>query len=60
MEHRVEPAEMEYKMYPVNCNDLLTYGEFVSSLFYRSIFIDLLTKLACKAVGVFCNANDDI
>ena len=61
---------MDYKMYPVICNDLLTHGEFVSSLFYRSIFIDVLikvsllqicyTKLACKALGVFCNANDDI
>ena len=40
LDHKAEPAEMEYKMYPINRNDWLTYRrEFVSSLFYCSIFI---------------------
>ena len=41
LDHKAEPAEMDYKMYPINRNDWLTYRrEFVSSLFYCSIFID--------------------
>ena len=42
LDHRAEPAEKEYKMYPIKYyNDWLTYRrEFVSSLFYCSIFID--------------------
>ena len=42
LDHRAEPAEMEYKMYLIKYyNDWLTYRrEFVSSLFYCSIFID--------------------